>query len=223
MLNPAPAAPPNPFAQARFLMSCASLDQCPRDPQPELAFSGRSNSGKSSALNAICGQNSLARVSKTPGRTQLINLFELPGGAGRLVDLPGYGYARVPGKVLNEWARMVGRFVEQRPNLQGIVLIMDCRHPLTEYDQQMLAWMQLGQRRCQILLTKADKLGFGAAKNTLLKVKREVASTGLDIGVQLFSSHSHQGVEEARAALWKLLVPPPADPDVATESLPSAG
>lgn len=197
----------NPFAQARFLMSCASLAQCPADAQSELAFAGRSNAGKSSALNALCGQKSLARVSKTPGRTQLINLFELPGEQGRLVDLPGYGYAQVPDKTRQDWARMVGKYVEQRPNLRGLVLIMDCRHPLTDFDRQMLAWIQLGQRPCHILLTKADKLGFGAAKNTLLKVQRDLREQGIDSGVQLFSALANQGMEEAREALWKMLVP----------------
>lgn len=199
-------------------MSCASLDQCPRDGLSELAFAGRSNSGKSSALNALCGQKALARVSKTPGRTQLINLFELPNQTGRMVDLPGYGYAHVPEKIRKDWARMVGKFVEQRPNLQGIVLIMDVRHPLTDFDQQMLAWIQLGQRRCHVLLTKADKLGFGAAKSTLLTVQKQIVDMGIEVGVQLFSSHSNQGVEEAREGLAKLLglpgataieIPPP--------------
>lgn len=193
-------------------MSCASLDQCPADGQPELAFAGRSNSGKSSALNALCNQKALARVSKTPGRTQLINLFELPHQTGRMVDLPGYGYAQVPEKLRKDWARMVGRFVEQRPNLQGIVLIMDCRHPLTEFDQQMLAWVRLGERRCHVLLTKSDKLGFGAGKNTLLTVKKKIGEMGIDVGVQLFSSLSGQGVNEARVALAQLLGLPDAEP-----------
>lgn len=205
MLNPTGVAPPNPFAQARFLMSCASLDQCPRDAIPELAFAGRSNSGKSSALNALCGQKALARVSKTPGRTQLINLFELPNGAGRLVDLPGYGYAQVPERTRQDWARMVGRFVEQRPNLQGLVLIMDCRHPLTDQDRQMLAWIAVARRACHVLLTKADKLSHGAASKSLLEVRREIEKLGVPAGVQLFSSLSHRGVEDARAALSKLL------------------
>lgn len=195
----------NPFAQAHFLMSCASLTQCPADAQSELAFAGRSNSGKSSALNALCGQKSLARVSKTPGRTQLINLFELPEQQGRLVDLPGYGYAAVPEKTRQDWARMVGRFVEQRPNLRGLVLIMDCRRPLTDYDRQMLAWIQLGQRPCHILLTKSDKLGFGAAKNTLLQVQKELEQLSIEFNVQLFSAHAGKGIDEAREALWQLL------------------
>lgn len=214
LLNPTASPRPNPFAHAQFVMSCASLDQCPRDGQSELAFAGRSNSGKSSALNALCNQKALARVSKTPGRTQLINLFELPHATGRMVDLPGYGYAQVPEKLRKDWARMVGRFVEQRPNLQGIVLIMDCRHPLTDFDRQMLAWIQLGQRRCHVLLTKADKLGFGAAKTTLLTVRKKISEMGIEVGAQLFSSLSGQGVEEARDALAKLLgLPEPAASD----------
>ena len=199
-----PAPPVNPFVQAKFLMSCASLAQCPRDGRRELAFAGRSNSGKSSALNALCGQKALARVSKTPGRTQLINLFDLPDEA-RLVDLPGYGFAQVPLEVRRDWARMVGQYVEQRSSLQGLVLIMDCRHPLTDHDTQMLAWIKSGQRPCHVLLTKADKLGFGAGKNTLLKVRRDIAQMGIEVGIQLFSANSGQGVEEAREALWKML------------------
>ncbi len=194
----------NPFAQARFLMSCAELSQCPRDGHPELAFSGRSNSGKSSALNALCGHKGLARVSKTPGRTQLINLFDLPQG-GRLVDLPGYGYAKAPGRVRQDWARMVGTYVEQRTSLQGIVLIMDCRHPLTDHDRQMLAWVRAGQRPCHVLLSKSDKLGFGAGKNTWLQVRRDLQAMGVDAGVQLFSAMSGQGLDEARLGLAGLL------------------
>ncbi|WP_420467618.1 ribosome biogenesis GTP-binding protein YihA/YsxC [Panacagrimonas sp.] len=207
----------NPFAQAQFVMSCAELAQCPRDGRPELAFSGRSNSGKSSALNALCGHKGLARVSKTPGRTQLINLFELPTGE-RLVDLPGYGYAKVPGRVRQDWARMVGTYVEQRTSLQGIVLIMDCRHPLTDHDRQMLEWVRNGQRPCHILLSKSDKLGFGAGKNTFLKVRRDLQAMGVSAGVQLFSAQTGQGLDEARAALWKLL---PSAAGLAIEIAPS--
>lgn len=196
----------NPFAQAQFLMSCSSLAQCPRDGRPELAFAGRSNSGKSSALNALCGRKGLARVSKTPGRTQLINLFDLPGG-GRLVDLPGYGFAQVPSEVRRDWARMVGQYVEERPSLQGLVLIMDCRHPLTDYDQQMLAWIKLGHRPCHVLLTKSDKLGFGAGKSTLLAVRAQIAARDVTATVQLFSAHAGRGIEEARERLWAMLHP----------------
>jgi GTP-binding protein len=191
----------NPFAQARFIMSSPSLAACPRDDRPELAFAGRSNAGKSSALNTLCGRKALARVSKTPGRTQLINLFELSSGA-RLADLPGYGYADVPGAVRQSWARMVGGYVEKRDNLRGIVLIMDSRHPLTSYDQQMLAWIKQGGRACHVLLTKADKLNYSASKKALQETRQGLAKLGVDAGLQLFSANTDQGVEEARAALW---------------------
>tara|TARA_R110000787_G_scaffold15088_38_gene46583 strand:- start:3302 stop:3937 length:636 start_codon:yes stop_codon:yes gene_type:complete len=196
----------NPFVQANFLMSCSKLSQCPSDGRSELAFAGRSNSGKSSALNALCGRKGLARVSKTPGRTQLINLFDIPENA-RLVDLPGYGYAKVSASLRQDWAAMVGEFVEKRQPLMGIVLIMDCRHPLTDYDLQMLAWVRQGQRRCHILLTKADKLGFGAAKNTLLKVQKDLKGLQTDATVQLWSSTSGQGVEQGRDIIWKMFEP----------------
>lgn len=196
----------NPFVQARFLMSSPSLDQCPRDEQPELAFAGRSNAGKSSALNALCARRALARVSKTPGRTQLLNLFELPGG-GRLVDLPGYGYANVPEAVRKSWARMVGGYVERRINLRAIVLIMDVRHPLTDYDKQMLAWIRTSGRGCHVLLTKADKLGYSASKKALAETLKGLEALGATAGVQLFSANTEQGVEEARAVLGKMIEP----------------
>lgn len=193
----------NPFAQAGFLMSCASLEQCPRDDQPEVAFAGRSNSGKSSALNTLCNRKALARVSKTPGRTQLINLFELPSGP-RLADLPGYGYAAVPGATRKSWARMVGGYVEQRPNLVGIVLIMDCRHPLTDFDRELLAWIKQAGRACHVLLTKADKLNYSASKKVLSETGKALTELGVTAGVQLFSASTDQGVEEARKAVWTL-------------------
>lgn len=196
----------NPFAQARFVMSCASLAQCPRDDRPEVAFAGRSNSGKSSALNTLCNRKALARVSKTPGRTQLINLFELPQGQ-RLADLPGYGYAAVPGATRKSWANMVGGYVEQRPNLRGIVLIMDCRHPMTDFDRELLAWIKQGGRACHILLTKADKLNYSASKKAVAETRKGLAELGVDAGLQLFSSSTDQGVDEARAAIWTLLGP----------------
>lgn len=194
----------NPFAQARFQMSCARLDQCPSDDAPELAFAGRSNSGKSSALNALCAQKGLARVSKTPGRTQLINLFELPSGR-RLVDLPGYGYAEVPSAMRRDWASMVGGYVEKRRNLCGIVLIMDCRHPLTSHDRQLLDWVIAAGTPCHVLLSKADKLGFGAGKTALLGVQRELGKLGAQARVQLFSVPSKLGLDEARESLAVLL------------------
>jgi GTP-binding protein len=199
MLNPV-----NPFAQAEFLLSCAELAQLPRDDLPEIAFAGRSNAGKSSALNALCNHKQLARVSKTPGRTQLINLFGLPQG-GRFADLPGYGYAKVPIPMRDNWGRLIGSYVEIRNNLRGIVLIMDIRHPMTDFDDQMLAWAQAARRPCHILLTKADKLGFGAAKTQLLSVRKQVATFELPPSVQLFSSQTKMGVDEARAAIVTLM------------------
>lgn len=203
----------NPFAQARFLMSCAALPQLPNDDRPELAFAGRSNAGKSSALNALCGKRGLARVSKTPGRTQLINLFEL-AGQERLADLPGYGYANVPESVRRSWGKLIGGYVEQRANLVGIVVIMDVRHPLTDYDTQLLDWIQAGRRPAHILLTKADKLGFGAAKAQLLAVQKALQERGALASVQLFSSLKMQGLDEARQRLCELLGLPWQAPEV---------
>ncbi len=194
----------NPYAQAQFLLSCAQLSQLPADDHAEVAFAGRSNAGKSSALNAVCGRHGLARVSKTPGRTQLINLFGLADGT-RLADLPGYGYAAVPEPMRKSWGRLVGGYVEKRDNLRGLILIMDCRHPLTDYDQQLLAWTVTAQRHCHILLTKADKLGYGASKNTLLAVTRDLGKLNSAATVQLFSASSHQGLDQARTRLGALL------------------
>lgn len=194
----------NPFAQAQFLKSCASAHQLPADGLPELAFAGRSNSGKSSALNALTGRRALARVSKTPGRTQLINLFGLPGG-GRLADLPGYGYASVPMAVRRDWGELIGGYVEQRANLCGLVMIMDARHPLGDLDRQLLGWIATAGRRCHVLLSKADKLGFGASKRALDETRRTLEQLAPGTTVQLFSSVDHRGVEEARQLLAELL------------------
>jgi GTP-binding protein len=200
------AAPPNPLASACFLLSVADAPQLPRDAAPEVAFAGRSNAGKSSALNTLSGQRQLARVSKTPGRTQLINLFALGNGA-RLADLPGYGYAEVPEAMRKRWRTLIGGYVSHRPNLRGVVIVMDVRHPLTDIDRQMLDWAQAHGRRVHILLTKADKLSFSAARQTLLKIRRGLPA---DIGLQLFSATTRMGVDEARAAVAALLGTEPA-------------
>ncbi|MFT4045688.1 MAG: ribosome biogenesis GTP-binding protein YihA/YsxC [Solimonas sp.] len=189
---------PNPFAGAEFLLSCARLTQLPADGLPEIAFAGRSNAGKSSALNALCGQARLARVSKTPGRTQLINLFSVPGG--RFADLPGYGFADVPKDVSQAWGRLIGDYLQGRANLRAIVQIMDIRHPLTAFDAQMLEWSAHRGLRCLLLLTKADKLSFGAAKNVLLQVRKAIAALP-ETEACLFSSESKLGVDEVRAVL----------------------
>jgi GTP-binding protein len=196
----------NPFAAARFTISCAELSQLPSAELPEIAFAGRSNAGKSSALNTLCGHKQLARVSKTPGRTQLINYFELPG-RGRLVDLPGYGFAKVPLEIRRSWKQLIGGYLDGRENLRGVVVIMDIRHPMTDLDQQMLGWARAAGRDSHILLTKADKLGYGASKDQLVKVKAELKRLGQDSSVQLYSAHSGLGVEDARTFLEAWLLP----------------
>lgn len=197
-----PTAPPlpNPFTAARFLLSGAKLPQLPRDEVREAAFVGRSNAGKSSALNAICQKRALARVSKTPGRTQLINLFEI-GETARLVDLPGYGFAQVPIATRNAWGELVGGFIERRLNLRGLVVVMDVRHPLTDLDWQMLDWCRARALAGHVLLTKADKLGYGAGQGVLLKVRRELAAFDPELSVQLFSAHAGTGVDTVRERL----------------------
>lgn len=188
------------YRQARFLKSASELHQLPPDNGAEVAFAGRSNAGKSSALNAITGQKGLARTSKTPGRTQLINLFPLNDDL-ILVDLPGYGYARVPEKVRAHWERTLPAYLSRRQSLRGMMLIMDIRHPLREFDRQMLAWASHGGLTVHILLTKADKLGRGAAGNALLAVRTELERAFPGTTVQLFSAHNGQGVEQAHAVL----------------------
>lgn len=189
----------NPFASARFLTSAAGLEGLPPADRPEIAFAGRSNAGKSSALNALCAHGGLARVSKTPGRTQLLNFFELPGA--RLVDLPGYGYAEVPGAVKRDWGRLVSGYIETRECLAGLALIMDARHPLTGFDRQMLAWASAQNLRCHVLLTKSDKLASGAARATLRDAQAQVPALCAAATAQLFSAKSGVGVEEARTRL----------------------
>jgi GTP-binding protein len=191
----------NPFAGARFLLSAAQLAQLPAPDRPEIAFAGRSNAGKSSALNALCGAP-LARVSKTPGRTQLLNFFELP--QARLVDLPGYGYADVPQRVRAGWGALVGGYVERRDGLRGLVLVMDARRPLTDFDRQLLGWLRAQYRPCHVLLTKSDKLAGGAARRTLAEVQRALPALADRSTVQLFSAKSGLGVAEARhvVAAW---------------------
>ena len=191
---------PNPFEQACFMASAAKLAQLPGDGVAEVAFVGRSNSGKSSALNALCRQKHLARVSKTPGRTQLINLFSVPAG-GRLVDLPGYGFAQVPLAIRRDWGELVGGYVENRVNLRGLVVTMDIRHPLTPLDRQMLDWCRSRELACHILLTKSDKLGRGASQSALLSTRSELAAIDPAATVQKFSSESMEGVDAARATV----------------------
>ncbi|MHB0774715.1 ribosome biogenesis GTP-binding protein YihA/YsxC [Halomonas sp. WWR20] len=190
------------YQTARFLTSAPGLAQCPPDSGAEVAFAGRSNAGKSSAINTLTCQNALARTSKTPGRTQLINFFALGSDEQRrLVDLPGYGFAKVPEKVKREWQQHLAEYLQRRQALRGMVLVMDVRHPLSEFDQMMLGWADEQDMPVHILLTKADKLKQGPAKATLLKVRRQLAEWEDLVSIQLFSSLKRQGVEEVAAKL----------------------
>lgn len=188
------------YNNAVFLKSAQKISQLPTESKAEIAFAGRSNAGKSSALNAITNIRGLARTSKTPGRTQLLNYFQITDDCF-LVDLPGYGYAKVPAEIHAEWEKTLSEYIETRPELLGIILIMDIRHPLRPFDQQMINWVISQNLPIHILLTKADKLTRGAAANTLLQVKKELAKYGELVTVQLFSSLKNLGIEEARAKL----------------------
>ena len=186
------------YHQAHFMISAAQLSGVPADQGLEIAFAGRSNAGKSSAINTLTLQKSLARTSKTPGRTQLLNFFAI-NEQHRFVDLPGYGYAKVPEQVKKKWYQLLENYLHDRQSLCGIILVMDVRHPLTDFDRQMIAWCEHAQKPLHILLTKADKLKFGAAKNTLLKVEKELKEVELTVSVQLFSALKRTGVDEAHA------------------------
>lgn len=188
------------FSHATYLKSAHQLRQAPPDRGLEVAFAGRSNAGKSTALNAITGNRRLARTSKTPGRTQLLNFFDL-GHARRLVDLPGYGFARVPEKVRRHWDMMVSGYLESRRSLRGLMLVMDIRHPLTDYDQRLMAWAHAGALDTHVLLTKADKLSRGRASATLLQVQRSIEGIHPAATAQLFSGKTGSGTEQARERL----------------------
>ncbi len=185
------------FRHTRFLKSAASLADLPPDTGREVAFAGRSNSGKSSALNTITGVKGLARVSKTPGRTQLINYFAM-SEACYLVDLPGYGYARVPLTVQRQWGLLMEDYFMCRKTLAGLVLVMDARHPLTEFDTRLLAWTTPLRLPVLVLLNKADKL----SKRAALSVQRQVTQQlKTQAQVQLFSALSKSGAEDARQVI----------------------
>ncbi len=196
----------NPFARATYLKSAHELHQMPDDQGAEIAFAGRSNSGKSSALNAICAQKSLARVSKTPGRTQQLVVFTL-SDAERLIDLPGYGYAKVPFEMREHWGDVLTHYFHNRGSLRGLALTMDIRHPMGPFDQQMLALAQRGGKRCHVLLTKADKLSRGPAQETLRSVRHTLAQIDPQHSVQLFSALKGEGLDAARATLAGWLDP----------------
>jgi GTP-binding protein len=188
------------FRQTVFLTSVPKAGLAPPDKGAEIAFAGRSNAGKSSALNTITEQRSLARTSKTPGRTQQINFFDL-GENHRLVDLPGFGYAKVAQAMKERWQRNLTEYLHIRQSLRGLILLMDCRHPLTDYDQQILMWCADVGLPAHILLTKSDKLKRGPAGNKLLVVRKHLPELHPDASVQLFSALKKTGVDEARQVL----------------------
>jgi GTP-binding protein len=194
------------FPPAQFLTSSWQPHQFPPDEGVEVAFAGRSNAGKSSALNAIAGRRDLARTSKTPGRTQLINFFAI-NERQRLADLPGYGYAKVPEKMREHWRELMTRYVETRASLGGLVIVMDSRRPLTDFDWQMLEWTGAQNVRTYLLLTKVDKLSKSEAITTMRKVRAEV---GEAVGAQLFSAVTKTGVDEARKEVLRMLSAAPA-------------
>lgn len=188
------------FAHARFLTSVADVANLPVTGGAEVAFAGRSNAGKSSAINALTQQSRLAFVSKEPGRKQLINFFELRDG-NFLVDLPGYGFARVPAGTRQNWGRLIESYLALRSSLVGLVVVMDIRRALTDLDRQLLYWYLPANRPVHLLLTKADKLSRTEAATTLKKLRAEVASLPMQISAQLFSALKKQGVEEAEEML----------------------
>lgn len=202
------------YTNTQFVKSAAKLSQCPLDIEREVAFAGRSNAGKSSALNRLTGNKKLARTSKTPGRTQLINYFRIGDKPLALVDLPGYGFAKVPLAVKNEWQRELDRYLQNRDALVGLVLLMDIRHPLKEFDLAMVSWAEKMQMPLHILLTKADKLKRGPAQSTLLQVKKAVSGLGDLVSIQTFSSLNGEGIEVLQKRLNSWLLPAVTDADV---------
>ena len=202
------------YNSARFLISASKLHQCPEDSGAEVAFAGRSNAGKSSAINALTNNSKLARTSKTPGRTQLINFFELSQPGCKLVDLPGYGYAKVPVAMKQHWQKHLDEYLQKRQALQGVVLVMDIRHPMKEFDQMMVEWCKESQMPLHILLTKADKLKKGPAQSTLLKLRKALTEElGELVSVQSFSALKRGGIDQLQQRLdtWLLGEPEPAD------------
>ena len=192
----------NSYRKAKFLLSCPSLKGCPDDNGYEVIFAGRSNAGKSSAINTLTEQKKLAKVSRTPGRTQHLVFFELDEQR-RLVDLPGYGYAKVPDAVKQKWNQNMSEYFDNRNCLKGAILVMDCRHPLKPFDEMMLQWCINNDVDTNILLTKSDKLKKGAASSTKLAVKKAVKEIP-NINVQLFSSLKKEGVSELCKYLDKI-------------------
>lgn len=198
------------FHKVHFVTSAPDIRHLPDDDGVEVAFAGRSNAGKSSALNALTGQRQLARTSKTPGRTQLINLFELEPGK-RLVDLPGYGYAQVPEAMKRKWQASLSEYLQERASLKGLVLLMDIRHPLKDTDTQLLEWATGNGIKVLALLTKCDKFNPGPRKNIVQQVRRQVAEYGDTVQVEAFSSLKGIGVDLVSQILSRWYLEPDAD------------
>jgi GTP-binding protein len=184
------------LSKATFTLSAPDIRRLPEDSGIEVAFAGRSNAGKSSALNTLTNQRGLARVSKTPGRTQLINIFEVAPNR-RLVDLPGYGFAKVPIEMKKKWQKALGEYLEKRECLKGLVILMDIRHPLKDLDMDLIQWAADSDLPILALLTKCDKLSQGKRSSEVLQVKKALSSLNADITVQAFSSLKYTGLEQA--------------------------
>lgn len=207
------------YQMTHFVTSAPDIRHLPVDSGIEIAFAGRSNAGKSSALNTLTNQKNLARTSKTPGRTQLINLFEVEPGI-RLVDLPGYGYAEVPEKLKRKWQRALGEYLQKRDSLKGLVVSMDIRHPVKDLDQQMVQWAVDVNIPVLVLLTKADKLASGARKAQLNLVREAALAFMGDVQIETFSSLKKQGVDKLRQKLdaWFADIPPAIAPEAPPEA-----
>jgi GTP-binding protein len=188
------------LTKATFTISAPDIRRLPADSGIEVAFAGRSNAGKSSALNTLTNQRGLARTSKTPGRTQLINIFEIAEDK-RLVDLPGYGFAKVPMEMKKKWQKALGEYLEKRECLKGLVVLMDIRHPLKDLDMDLIQWAADGELPVLALLTKSDKLSQGKVSAQVLAVKKQLADLNADIKVQAFSSLKRTGSEQANTVI----------------------
>lgn len=195
------------FNTAKFLTSAPSLKECPPEQGAEVAFAGRSNAGKSSALNKLTQNKKLAKTSKTPGRTQLINFFTLNDCPDfRLVDLPGYGYAKVPKAIKEKWEKNLSQYLHERESLRGLILLMDIRHPMQNLDVMMINWAVDSEMPVHTLLAKSDKLKRGPAKSALLKFQKEIKEAGVDdlVSAQTFSAFNGDGIAElsSKLSLW---------------------
>ncbi len=209
--SPKPAKPAKPnlraapaWARAEFVLAAHRIDQMPPDVGAEVAFAGRSNAGKSSAINAITGQAKLARISKTPGRTQQLVVFAFDPHR-RVVDLPGYGYAEVPAALRAHWGQTLSMYFTERAALRGLLIAMDVRHPMRDYDEQMLQLAAMRRMPVHVLLTKADKLGRGQGANALVATRKALASQPGEVSVQLFSGITGDGVDAARSVIARWL------------------